>query len=266
MTPTNALAPHRPLLVGALASEILKLWTLRSQRLLAAAALLVIGGTGALFSVSLLSRAADPRFAGTTITVEPMQLVDSVLWAQVVIAVLAVLAVTGEYTSGQARLSLLALPARWPWLAAKSLVLAAAGFLIGATGAAVSLALPVLILAGSEVRYAPEPATAIGLALRSGAYLAAVAVLATGVAAALRHVVAALTGVLALLVVAPPLLASVPGIGAAADYTPTQAGRRLISDLPTLAQLDPWTGFAVLVGWSAVAVLTAGLLLRARDA
>lgn len=266
MTHPTTRAPNRPLLIGALTSEVVKLWTLRSLRLLAAVALLIIGGTGALLSVSLLSRAADPRFAGQTITVEPMQLVDSVLWAQVVVAVLAVLAVTGEYTSGQARLSLLALPTRLPWLAAKALVLAALGFLVGVTGAAISLGLPVLIVAGSEVGYAPEPAVAVGLALRSGAYLAAIAVLATGVAAALRHVVAALTGVLALLIVAPPLLSSVPGIREAADYTPTQAGRRLISDLPTSAQLEPWAGFAVLVAWAAVALVIAGVLLRARDA
>lgn len=256
----------RPILIGALASETVKLWTLRSNQALAAAALLVISGSGALFSLSLRSRITDPRFAGQTITAEPVQLVDSVLWAQIVVAVIAVLAVTGEYTSGQAKLSLLALPTRLPWLAAKAVVVGTLGFLIGTIGAAFSLGLSVLILSGSEVVYTPELGETVSLALRSGAYLAAVPVLAMGVAAALRHVVAALVAVLGLLIVAPLLLSSIAGIREAADYTPTYAGRRLISDFPTFAELGPWTGYAVLVGWAVVALVVAGLALRARDA
>jgi ABC-2 type transport system permease protein len=266
MTRGSTLTPARPLFVGALAAEAVKLWTLRSHRVLAAVALLMIIGTGALLSVSMQSRLADPRFAGRTITAEPMQFVDSVLWAQIIIAVLAVLATTGEYTSGQARLSLLALPTRSPWLAAKALVLAALGFLIGVIGAACSLGLSMLILSGSDVVYTPDLGEAVVLALRSGAYLAAIAVLATGLAAALRHVAGALTAVLGLLVVAPPLLSSIPGIREAADYTPTYAGRGLISDLPSAAHLDPWVGFGVLALWAVGVLLTAGVLLHARDA
>ncbi|WP_129788449.1 ABC transporter permease subunit [Promicromonospora panici] len=266
MNRRSTATPIRPVLVGALASEAVKLWTLRSNQVLSAVALLVISGTGVLLSFSLLSRTTDARFAGRTVTAEPMQFVDSVLWAQVVVAVLAVLAVTGEYTSGQARLSLLALPTRSPWLAAKALVLAALGFLIGVIGAAISLGLSVLILTGSEVVYEPVLGESVSLALRSGAYLAAVAVLAMGVASALRHVVAALTAVLGLLVVAPLLLSSMPGVREAADYTPTYAGRRLISEFPSAAQLEPWAGFGVLVAWAAVALVIALVALRARDA
>jgi ABC-2 type transport system permease protein len=256
----------RPVVFGALASEAVKLWTLRSNRVLATAGLLVIAGSGVLLPAGLLSRTTDPRFAGQTITAEPMQFVDSVLWAQVIVAVLAVLAVTGEYGSGQARLSLLALPTRLPWLAAKALVLATLSFLIGVIGSTISLGLPAVILAGSEILYAPEPGAVIGLALRSGTYLAAIALLATGTAAVLRHVVAALIAALGLLIVVPPVLSSIPGIREAADYTPTQAGRRLISDLSTIAQLDPWAGFGVLVLWAVGALVVAGVLLRARDA
>lgn len=67
-----------------------------------------------------MSRLTDPRFAGQLIQARPMQFVDSVLWAQVLIAVIAVLAATGEYGSGQIKLSLLATPTRLPVLAAKT--------------------------------------------------------------------------------------------------------------------------------------------------
>lgn len=169
MNGRSTAVPTRPVLIGALAAETLKLWTLRSSQALAAVALLVISSSGALLSLGLRSRVTDLRFAGQTITAEPMQFVDSVLWAQIVVAVIAVLAVTGEYTSGQAKLSLLALPTRWPWLAAKAIVLGALGFLIGMIGAAISLGLSVLILSGSDVVYTPELGETVSLALRSGA-------------------------------------------------------------------------------------------------
>ena len=266
MTLRTVSSSTRPALAGALSSEALKLWTLRSQRALAAGALLLIISTGILLMISTRSRLTDPRFAGQPVTPEPPQLVDSVLWAQIVIAVLAVLGVTSEYTSGQARLSLLAVPSRATWLAAKAAVSATLGFLVGVVGTGLLLGVAALLLPGSEVGYAPELAESVGLALGSGAYLAAIAALATGVAAALRHVVAALTAVLGLLVVVPALLASIPGIRAAADYTPTHAGRRLISDFPTTAELDPSVGFGVLALWTVLALLVAGVLLQARDA
>ncbi len=258
--------PSRPAWLGALSAEAWKLTTLRSNRILLAAALLVIVASGGMYSVSLIARLTDPRFAGQTIAATPIQFVDSVLWAQIVVAILGVLAVTGEYTSGQVRLSLLALPTRLPWLGAKAVVLAAAAFLIGVVGTACSLGISVLVLTGSEVRYAPELPEMVSLGLRSGLYLAAIAAFVVGLTAVLRHVVAGLVTVLAVLVVLPPVLSSVPGIAWLADYTPTSAGRRLISDFDTIAQLAPWTGFGVLIAWMIAALLAAGVLLKARDA
>ena len=266
MNRRSTRASARAVWLGAPSAELVKLWTLRSNRILIVVSVLIILGSGGLFSMSLVARLTDPRFAGQTIEAAPMQFVDSVLWAQVVVAIVGVLAVTGEYTSGQVRLSLLALPTRLPWLGAKTLVLAATGFLIGIVGAAISLGISVLVLTGTDVRYDFETAEAVVLCLRSGLYLAAIATLAVGLSAVLRHVVASLVVVLALLVVVPPVLSSIPGIGWLTDYLPTIAGRRLISDFDSLAQLTPWVGFGVLVAWAAAALLLAGVLLRARDA
>lgn len=263
---THLPARSRPAVLGALASEAVKLTTLRSNRILMVTALIMVTGSGTMLAVGLLSRLDDPRFAGQIVAAEPAQFVDSVLWAQIVVAVLAVLAVTGEYGSGQVRPSLLALPTRLPWLGAKSLVLATAGFLIGAAGAAGSLGASATLLRGSEVVYEPALAESVSLALRSGAYLAAIAAFAVGLAAVLRHAVAGLTATLAMLVVVPPILSSAPGVAALADFTPTHAGRRLISDFDTLAALAPWAGYGLLVLWAVAALAVAGALLKIRDA
>ncbi|MDR6867904.1 ABC-2 type transport system permease protein [Microbacterium resistens] len=266
MTRRDSRASLRPTWSGALIAEALKLWTLLSNRILLAVAVLIIVGSGSLFSMGLVSRLTDPRFAGQAVGATPLQFVDSVLWAQIVVAILGVLAVTSEYASGQVRLSLLALPTRLPWLGAKALVLTVAGFLVGVIGTAISLGGSVFALTGTGVHYDPELSEITALCLRSGLYLAAIAAFAVGLTAVLRHVVAGLVSVLALLIVVPPVLSSIPGIGRLADYTPTSAGRRLISDYETIAQLTPWAGFGVLVAWTLAALLAAGILLRARDA
>lgn len=258
--------PVRSPLAGGLASEALKLRTLPLNGWLAGLTLLFIIAPGALLAISRVTALADPRNAGRVIEARPIEFVDSVLWAQLLIALIAVLAATNEYGSGQARLSLLALPTRWPWLLAKASAVAVLAFVIGVVGAGASLALSALILGGSEVIYPFEIGEAASLALRSGLYLAGIAVLSVGIATMLRHVVAALIALLLLLVVAPPVLNSIEAVRWSADYTPTISGRRLISDLPTLAELTPWAGYGILAIWAVLALVSATLLLKARDA
>ncbi|MGO2113280.1 MAG: hypothetical protein ACTH31_16880 [Pseudoclavibacter sp.] len=262
----NETRSIRPRLLLAVGAELVKLWSLRSNRTLLAAAVVMIGGSGAMLSLAHLSRIEDPRFAGETITVTATQFVDSVLWAQVLVAIVAVLAVTGEYTSGSVRLSLLALPTRLPWLGAKALVLAAAGFVVGLVGTSISYGASAAILSSSEVVYDVALGDAARLCAYSGLYLAAIAALSVAVAALLRGVVVALLGTLAMLVVLPPIVGSIPPIAAAADFLPTIAGRRLISDFATAAELTPIAGFGVLLAWVCTALLTSGVLLVRRDA
>ncbi|MCI2958448.1 hypothetical protein MN032_12160 [Agromyces atrinae] len=258
--------PMRPVWWGALGSEALKLWSLLSNRILLLVAVVTIAGSGGMLAIGMIARLTDERFAGQEITATPMMFIDSVLWAQVVVAIVAVLAVTNEYTTGQVRLSLLALPTRIPWLGAKAVVLGTAGFLVGATGSSIALGISAVVLTGTEVRYEIEFGEAALLVLRSGLYLAVIAVFVVGVTAVIRHIVAALVAVLAILIVVPPVLASIPAIGDAADFLPTTAGRRLISDFDTVAQLSPWTGFGILALWAVAALVLSGVLLRTRDA
>lgn len=261
-------ARGRPALLGAIASEAVKLRSLRSNWILSAAALVLIIGSGTMQCVGLIARLTDPRFAGQLIEARPMQFVDAVLWAQVLIAVIAVLAATGEYGSGQIKLSLLALPTRLPLLAAKAITVALLAFVIGVVGAAVALAVPLAVLAESGIDYPIDLPTAVGLALGSGAYLAAIAALSSAAGMLLRHVVPALAVTLATVTILPSIIASIPVdvIRDAAAYFPTTAGRMLISDLPTTAALEPWQGYLVLLAWVAAVWIAAAVSLRARDA
>lgn len=267
-TADPSLGRGRPQLLGAVISEAVKLTTLRSNWTLASVAFVMIVGSGVLQGVALVSRLTDPRFAGQFIEARPMQFVDSVLWAQVLVAVIAVLAVTGEYGSGQIKISLLATPTRLPVLGGKTIAVALLGLGLGTTGAGLALSIPLTFLPTAGIDYPIDPSTGIGLALGSGAYLAAVAAMATAVGALVRNVVAGLAITLPLVTILPSVISSVPVqfIRDAAAYLPTTAGRMLISDLETSATLQPWQGYLVLLAWAAALWAAAAVTLRARDA
>ena len=267
-TAAPSLGRGRPQLLGAVISETVKLTTLRSNWTLAAVAFVMIVGSGVLQGVALVSRLTDPRFAGQFIEARPMQFVDSVLWAQVLVAVIAVLAVTGEYGSGQIKLSLLTTPTRLPVLGGKTIAVVLLGLGLGTTGAGLALSIPLTFLPTAGIEYPIDPSTGIGLALGSGAYLAAVAAMATAVGALVRNVVAGLAITLPLVTILPSVISSVPVqfIRDAAAYLPTTAGRMLISDLETSATLQPWQGYLVLLAWAAALWAAAAVTLRARDA
>ncbi|WP_433425664.1 ABC transporter permease [Microtetraspora malaysiensis] len=196
---------------------------------------------------------------------------------QAIVAVLAVLAITGEYGTGLVRTTFTAMPRRVTVLTAKAAVLTGVT-LTAATGAVLASVLAGrLILPGNG--FVPEHgqpllSLADGPTFRAAAgsvlYLALIALLSLGVAVAVRDAAIAMGIVFGLLYVlsAVPLMVSDPGWQKLLwQISPMNAGLAVqattrLSDLP----LSPWAGLAVLAAWAAAALLCGGLLLRARDA
>src|SRR5262249_38268728 len=129
---------------------------------------------------------------------------------QVVVAVVAVLAISGEYSSGMIRTTLAAMPRRITVLAAKAVLVT--GLMLG-TGTVAHLGSPRpgrLILPGPGVPAAPRLpplSLADGPVLRAAAgsvlYLALIALLSLGAAAAVRDSAVAIGIVLGLLYLFP---------------------------------------------------------------
>jgi ABC-2 type transport system permease protein len=196
---------------------------------------------------------------------------------QAVIAIVAVLAVTSEYSSGMIRLTLAATPRRATVLAAKAAVLTGP-VLVAATAAVLgSLLAGRLILPGHGIGPAhgyPDLSLASGPVLRAAGgsvlYLALIALLSLGIAAAVRDGAAAIGIVLGLLYLFPVL-----GLAAGSStwhrhleqLAPMTAGLAIQSttDLQSLP-INPWAGLGVLACWAAAALLAGGTLLRLRDA
>ena len=196
---------------------------------------------------------------------------------QAIVAILAVLVITGEYGTGMIRTTLVAMPRRGAVLAAKATILT--GLTLGTGTVAVLGALLAgrLILPGNGFVPAhgqPLLSLADGPTFRAAAgsvlYLTLIALLGLGVATVVRDSAAAIGVVFGLLYI----LSILPFLTSDPDWakflwriSPMNAGLAIqstahLSSLP----LGPWEGLGVLAAWAAAALLTGGLLFRLRDA
>jgi len=196
---------------------------------------------------------------------------------QAVFAVLAVLAIGNEYSTGMIRVTLVAVPRRTTVLAAKAAVLGGVVLAAGTVAVLGSLLAGRLLLPGNGFTAAhgyPPLSLADGPTLRAAVgsvlYLALVALLSLGVATAVRDSATAVAVVLGLLFLFPLLIQVVSDphwhrhlqqLGPMTAGLAVQATTGL-RDLP----IAPWSGLGVLTAWAAASLLAAAQLLRLRDA
>ncbi len=221
--------------------------------------------------------AAAVRCPSGTCAEDPARIsLTGIYLGQAAIAIMAVLAISGEYGTGMIRVTFTAVPRRTAVLAAKATVLAGLAGPAGAVAVGLSLLAGRLILPGSGIGPAhgyPALSLADGTVLRAAfgsvLYLVLTALLGLGVATCVRDSAASIGIVLALLYLFPilgPILG--PDLGRHVQQIgPMTAGLTIQAtvNLRTLP-ITPWAGLGVLAAWSAAALLAAALLLRLRDA
>ena len=202
---------------------------------------------------------------------------------QAIVVIIAVLAVSNEYSTGMIRITLTAMPRRLAVLAAKATLVAGLVLAVSAVGVLGCVLAGRVILPGHGFTAAhgyPPPTSAALLSLSHGPdlraacgsvlYLALIALLSLGVATAVRETAVAIGFVLGLLYLFPIVssVASDPrwqrhleqiGPMTAGLYIQVTVG---VKTLP----LTPWQGLGVLAAWSLGALLLGALALRLRDA
>ena len=233
--------------------------------LMAAAALLTI-------AVSVAAVAATTCRPGTECPVDTAKLsLTGVQFGQAVVAILAVLTVGGEYSSGMIRTTLSAIPHRPTVLAAKAVTVIVPALATAAVAVLGSLLATRLRLPGRGLPAIPlSDGAVLRAAFGSVLYLALIALLSLGLAAAVRDTGAAIGLVLGLLYLFPILAeaAANPHWQRRLEQIgPMNAGLQIqattnVHSLP----ISPWGGLGVLAAWAASALLAGGLLLRLRDA
>jgi len=267
----DAAAAWRAGAGDALHAEWTKLRTVAGPGWLLLAAAALTAGVGA-------AAANGVTCPGGGCQVDPAKVsLTGIYLGQAIVAIVAVTAVSGEYSTGMIKLTLTATPRRWLVLAAKAAVAGAAAL---ATGAVAVLA---SVLAGGVLlsRHGITPAHGYqalslgnGSVLRAAAgsvlYLALIALLGLGVAAAIRDSAVSIGVVLGLLYLFPVIAAFVgdPAWKRHLDQiSPMTAGMyvQATTDLRSLP-LAPRQGLGVLAAWAAGALLLGGAALCLRDA
>jgi ABC-2 type transport system permease protein len=250
-------------------------WT--KLRTLTATAWLLIGAVALTVGVSVAVAAATHQSPGSGGGQDPTKLaLTGVDLGQAVIAVIAVLNISEEYGTGMIRTTLTAIPRRLVLLEAKSVNVAGLTLVAAVLGVAGCLLAGRLLLPAAgfdpahgyalvSIGHSPTLRAAAGSTL----YLVLIALLALGVATAIRDTAVSIGAVLALLYL-PPLLAQVvsgPLRRHIEQIGPMTAGLAIqattnLHNLP----IAPWAGLGVLAAWATASLLIAGALLRRRDA
>ena len=265
----NSRIHGRQTVARAIASEWIKIWTLRSTWItsLVTIILTVLFGAGIAIAVGQSEEYQD----------KAMNMITSGLTiGQIVVAVLGALIITGEYSSGQIRSSLAAVPKRGRLLLSKAVVLAVVSFILGSVSVFLSWAISKPFLgehAGSltDAHYA-------GYIWGSGLAYAVIALMTLGIGFLLRSTAGAITVIVSLLfVVAVPLqlaaskwewinkvIGCLPSTVSSAVSDPFQNATQWGGD--GVQFLSHGQAIAVFVAWALVPLIAAWVVFSRRDA
>lgn len=278
-TPAPATAPRTvpddvrltfPRIVRA---EWLKFWTVRSTVWTLGVMIVVMVGVATLAAWGI-SQAVDdgqqPLEGGDIAGIPTF----GTGLGQLAVVVLAVLIITGEYSTGQVRSTFAAVPSRTPVLAAKAIVLVATVLVVSAISLAISFLTTMPFV--DQLDPASEAGAAETWRILGGAclYIAGIALFAFAVGALLRHTAGAMASVFGLLLVVESVFALIPlsFFEQVSPFLPGSAGQRIMMTDAALAidskgaTLGPWEGYGVLLAWVAVLLAAAIVVLRRRDA
>jgi ABC-2 type transport system permease protein len=264
---------HRLSFGGMVDSEWIKLRTLRSTWWCLGLWLLMSAALSALVAVTL---AGDPDYwtegsnpAGLEYAWLGLPLAYVTMAAAVVVPLMAVIAMTSEYTGGVIRSTLVVAPRRIGLLAAKAVVVSllvavATLVVVGASGG----------VSGAIFGSAGVPVAFDGTALRMAAgamvFCVAMALLALGLGAALRSTAGGITASLGVLLGLPMAVNMMEGMASwvkdIQDVLPLRVGQNLFATSTADLPFSLGASVAILAAWVGVALLAGGLVLRNRDA
>ncbi len=246
-------------------SEWTKLHSLRSTRWSLLAATVLTIGFPLLFATILSTRAnplQEHRHSALEVALAGVNV------SQLAIAVLGVLLITGEYSTGMIRATFTAVPKRLPVLWAKLVVYAVASFLLMLPCVLIAFFGSQAILGRKDLLQISFTHPGVARAVIGGAvYLMLVGIFAMGLGAIVRNTAGGISTFAALFFVIPPLLNVLPTTwnDAISPYLPESAARSIFALTTDAHSLAPGPGLALFCGYTALAIAIAAVLLVRRD-
>ena len=205
------LGPGRATLRTSVASEWIKLRSLRSTWWALLATVAIIAGLGTLFAAVRAQRYNEISRESFKLLGDPTEIsLRGIYLGQLALGVLGVLIVSGEYATGMIRASLTALPHRWPVLAAKTLVVGAVTFIVAEIAAFAAFLLGQLALASTHQQASLATPGALRACIGAGVYLTLIALLGVGLGFMLRSTAGGIATLVGIVLILPLLAQALP--------------------------------------------------------
>jgi len=188
--------------------------------------------------------------------------------AQLAVAVLGVLLITAEYSTGSIRSTFTAVPKRLPVLWAKLLDYATLSFALILPAALVSFFASQAILQSIQPLQISFTQPGVARSVVGGAvYVMLVGIFALAIGAIVRNTAGGIATFAAIFFVLPPLMFTLPQSwnNAISQYLPSEAGRQIFALHHAPHTLTPLAGGLVFAAYCAAAIAIAAVLLVRRD-
>jgi len=251
---------------GALRSEFTKIRSVRSTYWTLLCLVVVTVGFGALASWGVATHGhPGPGFDATA------QSLGGLYISQLIIGVLGVLVISSEYSSGMIRTTLTTFPHRGTLIAAKAVVFALVAFVTGLITCFASFFIGQAFMSSRHLSVTLSDPHVLRAVIGGALFLTACGLLAFGIGLLLRHSAGAISTVVGLLFVLTILVNFLPQSwqNHLDKWMPADAGTQIWSTVANHGQppvFAPWTGFAVLCAYAAIALIAGLALFQKRDA
>ena len=260
--------PTGPVLPDVLHSEWTKLRSVRSTYWSLLVAAVATVGLSALLCTIYINR-FNQISASDRATFNPTSFSLSGLFlAQLAIAVLGVLIITGEFSTGMIRSTFAAVPQRRTVLAAKALVFTAVALVVGVVSCFAAFYVGQAILSSKHLGAHIGDPGVLRSVVGAGAYLGVLGLLSLGIGTLIRHSAGAIAAVFGLIFVLPGIVGALPSSwnNTISPYLPSVAGQAIFRAARDTKTLSPWTGFGVFCLYAVVVMGLAAFSLTRRDA
>jgi ABC-2 type transport system permease protein len=250
---------------GALRSEFTKIWSVRSTYWTLLAMFVVVVGFGALASTGAAHGPHGPYFDPTR------QSLAGLYIGQLVIGVLGVLVISSEYSTGMIRTTLTTNPHRGVMIAAKGVVFTVVALVTSLVTSFVAFFVGQALMSSDHISTTIGSPNVLRAVIGGALFLTACGVLAFGLGLLIRHTAGGIGAVTGLLFVVTILVNFLPQSwqNHVDKWVPALAGGQLWMTGPqppgSTPMFGPWTSFAILCGYAAIAVAAAVILFRRRD-
>jgi len=269
--PTTFRTEHpgeRVTLPRVIRSEWTKLWTLRSTRWSLLLAFVAQAGLGPLIAWITMTRWSQLSLGDRL----SLNVIDRSLggWhlAQLAIAILGVMIMTGEYHTGMIRSSMMAAPKRLPVLWAKLLVFMSVTFVLMLIAAFIGFLGGQAIFTEHHVNVTLSAPHALRAVIGAALFTTATGAMCIGLGTIVRRTAGGIALFVGVFFVLPGLVEILPSSMADSihPYLPSNAGSGLAQALTDPNMFSPWGGFALFCGYTVAVIAIAAVLLLRRDA